>query len=344
MHESVTPTEWAARQYPELPAESITKRTFENAYLSASDSGHIYWDNPTPRGYVRGAVHESNGRLVAESQRKGGMGGDMVISTNPAALSKREKDEAADNHINGHWLYAGTWMYGFGHFLIETLPALWPLLEQDAKFDGIAAHRFNFNQVHQWQNDIVELIFPGPIHVVREGPATVDKITVPVRPSQYQDHISPVAAQVWDAIAEKAGRGPSQSVFLSRTQFEAKQPTSTRGRGYANSEAVDDLFRSHGFRVISPETMNVLEQIEAVSGADCIAGQGGSALHLSVFAKPGAKVVELGDSRTRENLVNTQRAISFAKRQPTAHIPYVEDAGKHFDLSHIEKHLVSLGL
>ena len=293
---------------------------------------------------MRGAAFGPDGKLLEESQRLGGTNSDLVITVNPPILSSRERDEAAATKLEGHWLYAGSWMHGFGHFLIETLPTLWPLLEEGAKFDGITAHRFNSPRLHDWQTELVQMIFPGKIDVIIDGPKMVQELTLPVRPSQYQGHISPVAAKVWDAISAKAGSSNSSRVFLSRTQFEAEQAGSTRGREYANSAAVDDLFRDKGFTVIYPEIMSVRDQIKAVRSAPIVAGQGGSALHLSVFTRAGGKVMELGDRRTTNHLVGAQQAISFAKGQPTVQVPYVGDSDGNYDLKHLASSLKALGV
>ncbi|MHA7219721.1 glycosyltransferase family 61 protein [Arthrobacter sp. MDT1-48-3] len=339
------PQHWTIYRYAETPAAQITMSEVRLAYLSASDSGHIYWDHPAPLAYVRGAVHESNGKLVAESQRRGGMDGDFVISVNPPFLSPREREEAQHRVLRGRWLYAGSWMYGFGHFLIETLPTLWPLLDEQANFDGIAAHRFNFNQVHSWQNEIVGLIFAGGIEIVREGPMRVENLTVPVRPSQYKRSIAPIAARVWDTVAANAGEGGRRPVYLSRTLFEENMTAKgvDQGRKYSNSSAVDDLFRARGFDVLFPESMSATDQIRAVKTAPIVAGQSGSALHLAAFNQ-GGKILEIGDRRTPDAVLSAQQAISFAKNQLVAKVPYEGDGNQNLDLNHLVNCLDTLGI
>lgn len=331
---------WKVYSFPRMADEQLTSQLVRGAILSRAESGSVYWDAPNPRrSFVRGAVYDQRGRIVQMSQRKGGMNADMVLSVNPPVLSPREKDEAQAHAIAGHWLYAGSWMHGFGHFLVETLPTLWPLASADVDFDGICAHRFNSLRTHDWQFELVRLLSTnGSVEVIDDRPATIEQLTVPARAYHYQVAIDPIAQAVWDLIAERATIGaPAQHgrpVYLSRTRFQRDQASQgvMTGREFRNAEEVDALFENAGFHVVFPETLSATEQVRLARSASVLAGPSGSALHLSVFARPGARVIEVGDARTGASLVATQKAISSVKLQPTAKIPYVAGAGGEVDI------------
>lgn len=51
----------------------------------------------------------------------------------------------------------------------------------------------------------------------------------------------------------------------------------------------------------APEDLSVLDQVRLGRFAPIIAGQGGSALHLSVSSKRGARVLKLGGPDQRPN-------------------------------------------
>ncbi|NUU33383.1 glycosyltransferase 61 family protein [Arthrobacter sp. C9C5] len=332
---------WATCNFPVMSFESVTKRVVADAVLSRAESGSIFWDNPAPRSFVRGAVYDSAGKLCADSQRMGGVNADLVISVNPPILAQRERLEAADTRLDGQWLYAGSWMHGFGHFLVETLPTLWPLFESGAEFDGIVAHRFNSPRTYDWQFEILRLLTDAEVRVVLDSPAVASQLTVATRPYHYQREISAVADKVWTAVSEAAGGAIAAPVYLSRTLFHKEQGARS-GREFANSEAVDDLFREHGFDVLFPETMSVTEQIRAARSAPILAGQSGSALHLSVFQQPGGRVLEVGDSRTRGKMIGTQQAICAIKKQQVAQIPYKADDAGNLDLLNLRNALAPL--
>ena len=81
---------------------------------------------------------------------------------------------------------------------------------------------------------------------------------------------------------------------------------------------------SAGFDVVHPENLPIAEQIRLASGAAVIGGNSGSALHLSAFAPPGRRVIEVGDSRAPHRPVVMQTIIDSVRQHPQAHIPYTE--------------------
>lgn len=339
---------WNVMPFRQKPAEDMALQTVHNAVLSRVDSGRIYWEGRSPSGFIRGAVYDHRGFLVPESQRKGGVNADIIVSSNPLELASREKAEANENFLEGRWLYAGNWMHPFGHFLVETLPNLWPLLDDPSGFAGIVAHRFNSPQTPDWQFEIVKLLTGVEVRVIDDEPATVEELVVAPRPYDYQQAISPLADRVWNLISERAGEDTQDEmgvpVYLSRTEFERGRlgRRSTTGREFINGDEVDAVFAEHGFRVVQSETMTVTEQIRLARSAPILAGPSGSALHLSVFCRPGARVIEVGDARTRNSMVSTQQAISAAKQQEAAHIPYQADDEGRIDLHHLRSRLMEL--
>jgi capsular polysaccharide biosynthesis protein len=340
-------SEWKVCVFPELPATEVVTETVRGAFLSRAESGAIHWTNPWPREYVRGAVYDGEGRLVPASQRLGGMNRDTVVTVNPPRLRRRERWAAHARRFRGRWLYAGNWMHGFGHFLVETLPTLWAIADRPEQVRGIAAHRFNSGKTHAWQFELVRLLTTAPVELIDGRPARVAELLVPTRPYQYQRAISPVATRVWDAMAERARAGAEPAagtpLFLSRSRYDDRGAgRAATGREYHNRQAVDEVFADRGFQVVHPETLPVAEQIRLVWAAPVLAGQAGSALHLSAFARRGTRVLELGDTRTGAKIVGTQAAISAVKAQPTAHVPFVSDGEGGMDLAHLRRRLDAL--
>jgi capsular polysaccharide biosynthesis protein len=322
-----------------IPDADLEARWVDGAAVSRADSGSINWDVPAPRSYVRGAVHTRDGDLVESSQRAGGTGGDLVLTVNPQHLTAEELKEAANHPVRGSWLYAGTWMHGFGHFIVETLPTLWPLLPDAGEAGGVrgvVAHRFTSRRRHAWQEDLVRpLVGDRDIHVVDATPATYERLLVPSRPYLYESAISPRAAEVWDWVARTVAPAPAPHmprIFLSRTRFIDSLPKDApaRARAYSNTSAVDDLFRQRGFSVVFPEDLAVTDQIALVRDAEIVAGPSGSALHLAAFMRSG-RVIELGDSRSATDFVTTQRAIAAVKDQLVVHVPFQADVRGGFD-------------
>ena len=340
---------WSATEFPSIPDVDTEPFDVKGALLSRSDSGSIFWDKSAPRSYFRGSVYQGGGRLVSESQRHGGTGADLVLTVNPPHITPEERELALENHRDGTWLYAGNWMHGFGHFIVETIPMIWPIVERGPEIQGISAHRFTSRRTFDWQHDFLRRVLgERPVEVVDVEPVSYERLIVGARPYRYQRSISSRARIAWEAVAESmpgSGEGSALKVFLSRTSFVESQPENSwaSSRAYGNSRAIDDVFKDHGFTVVFPEQLSIEEQVVIARDAHYLAGAGGSALHLAAFSR-GARVIEVGDKRSGDRLVSSQRAIAAVKHQQIAQIPFVESGDGELDVDHAHRELKVLGV
>jgi capsular polysaccharide biosynthesis protein len=245
--------------------------------------------------------------------------------------------------LKGTWLYAGNWSTHFGHFLLETLTNLWPDPGQHAaSLTGILAHRpiggklpssgrpvpLRAPNLKPWQGELLALTGYGAAEkrIVHGRPLKVERLLVPARPVLLKRWALPPAVDVWRRVSERVGRrGPHDRIFLSRSRFHGRR--ADRARTDAAWDAgVDALFGAAGFHVVHPETIPVSEQIALVRGAAVLAGPAGSALHLSVFADPGARVLVIGDRRSPHRPPPTQTVIDAACGHQTAFAPNRDEA------------------
>jgi capsular polysaccharide biosynthesis protein len=229
---------------------------------------------------------------------------------------ERVKVSRRAQRLSGTWLYAGHWSTHFGHFLLETLPNLWPDPgEYAAGLSGVIAHRqirgavppgadrvrLHRPDLPTWQQQLMDLVGYGAadVHVVHGHAARVERLVVPARPVVLKRRAGPAAVQVWRRVSDAVGaRGSQSRVYLSRSRFHAGDPGPGRARtDEAEDARLDEVFAEAGFHVVHPETLPITEQIELVRGAKVLAGLSGSALHLSAFAEPGTRVLTVEDRR-----------------------------------------------
>lgn len=265
------------------------------------------------RRATTGAVYDAAGMLISASQRTGGIGGDLVTAVDPESIS----GAGGFNRLTGRWLYGGNWMSQFGHFISESLTTLWPRLD----VDGIICHPFIFGtSVHPWQMTLVRRLgFTGPVLIAKQG-CIVDELVIPQRPFTLNKSAAPEAVNVWNRVASPGTHGGR--VFLSRSKLE-KDPRHVPG-----DDRLDDMMTAKGFQVIHPQTLSVDEQLEVVAGTSIVSGVSGSALHLSAFAHPHCKVLELGDARSPRAALPNQRVIDNAVGRQSGFIPFVDDEGR----------------
>lgn len=304
------------------------------------------------RMWMSGAVHDAEGRLVPESQRIWAGDRDAPVAADPGLIRVPRRARRFD----GTWIYAGHWTRHFGHFLLETLTTLWPDPSHLAQpcVDGILAHRSCYGQAEprpgdgagtqpidapEWQVKLLELAGWGglPLFSVRSRPVRVERLQVPSRSLMLKAWARPEATALWRRIASGVEPGADEAVFLSRRRFHRANvgdDKSVRAES-AWDEELERRFSSAGFRVAHPEIMPLREQLALVGGARVLAGSAGSALHLSAFASPGTRVLEIGDRRTPGAPLPSQRMVDAACGHLSAFVPHADRRALRRALAHI---------
>jgi capsular polysaccharide biosynthesis protein len=85
--------------------------------------------------------------------------------------------------------------------------------------------------------------------------------------------------------------GARKNLFVSRAD-------APQARHLTNRAAIEDLARNQGLHIVAPEQLGFAEQHALFASADTITGEYGSALHNSIFSRPGTVVCALrGNSR-----------------------------------------------
>lgn len=310
---------WNVPAYPHEPRGKQKMRVVEHARLTRVQRGPlrvVKW----PDQWITGAVYSRNGWLLPMSQ-KITAGGHRVAMADP----KRLTPERRPRRLRGRWLYGGHWMMHFGHFLTETVTTLWP--EDIRPVRGLVFHRYLSPNplVLPWQQHMLDLAGYGglPVEFVDDEQVRVNELLLPSRALIQHGWARQGAVEVWHRMAEAVPEAePSWSastwparVFMSRTAFNERMRA--RGRKDPRSTPehdamLDETFAEAGFAVVAPETLSIDDQIRLARGARVFAGQAGTALHLACFAQPGARVLELGDTRSKRYGVRTQRVINTA--------------------------------
>lgn len=281
-------------------------------------------------------MHDAAGSLVPESLRGWSGGRADPRAVDPDVVPVPEGAAALD----GTWLYAGHWNGHFGHFLLETLPTLWP--EPRAGLAGIVVHRpprgpltpDHADVAHRefrpapWQQALLDAVGYGGLElcVVLGRPVRAQRLLVPGRPSVLKQWALPQAVDLWRR-AEGGTPSNHERVWLSRSAFQRDGPA-RRARADAEwSARAERAFEAAGYVVVGPEELSIPDQIALVRGARSIAGLSGSALHLSVFGRPGTEVVVVGDARDAQRQAAAQRVIDEACAHRAVFVPHRDDVG-----------------
>lgn len=185
----------------------------------------------------------------------------------------------------------GGYVFGhFGHFLIEGLARVWPVLNQEFK---------NKKYVFVVKKGTKSL--PGyalqmlnGLGIKSENIILIHKTTkfagvyVPVQAAVISKYICPIMQDVFSKIAKNLAVKKSQTydkIYLSRSKMND-------GRLFGES-AIENMFSKNGYKIIWPEKLPLSEQISLVSNCKVMAGAAGTALHLALFMRPGGCVIQI---------------------------------------------------
>jgi capsular polysaccharide biosynthesis protein len=247
---------------------------------------------------TRGAVYDAEGALVAASNR------------HPHSYRSCDPDTLPSGTVGRHLqraIYLGHAFRHFGHFLLETIPALCWVREVDAAmpllfhaFDK-TAQRNVFTQTPYGAECLRLLgIAPDRIVLATSDIAVADLL---LSPRAYQIGRGPNYdfRSVYHALrdaAQRDSRSTAQRVYLSRRRLRGRR----HPQRLAAEGAIERHMKRRGFEVLYPESIRFGDQIRVVAGADIVAGVDGSALHLSAFMRPGSRMLVLETQRRADIL------------------------------------------
>ena len=257
--------------------------------------------NDPATGTFRGCLYTAEGERLALSQRPGGAAAYRFSPGDPDRIDPESL--AAAPRLAGRTLYLGHYLAHYGHFLTETLSSFWILgREPAAAFDRVAFHPAGFGRrltayartcLAAFDIDPDRLLLLDPEGLGGAPAVRFEEVVVPERLFRLWDAADPLLAEVYARIRDRmlAGRAPlpPRALYITR---RASYWRSTR-RIVANEVRVEALFRRRGFLAIDPAGMAFADQLALYAAAPTIAGLSGSALHNSLFQRPGARLIEI---------------------------------------------------
>jgi hypothetical protein len=198
----------------------------------------------------------------------------------------------------------------YGHFLMEILPKLYLLrIIRDMGVDyQVVIHR----TVPNWVKTFVDLYFEADDLIWYDMRNDVLLPSVVLSPSMMQQEHSfhPLMNVVAEDVLIRAGISPvlqgqtdrtASLIYLSRTRVVGGW------HKIINESDVEDTFRSAGFQIVHPLELSLREQLAIYRNAICIAGQYSSALHNSLFARRGIKVLSLNRINWYQSMITRLR-------------------------------------
>ena len=237
-------------------------------------------------------------------------------------------------------LYLGFINVHYGHFIINSLPRFWPLLDRRALGDPLLLCHTRGTRA-DWER------YPFIGAMLGGLGLTLDELKAPLRATRIrrllvaeaslceQSHAYPI----FGALGEAVGRGcwndadkdgESRPLYLSKTKL-----ASGIGR-LAQESMIEDMLAGAGIDVAHPETMTFPEQVATMARRRTILATTGSSLHTSIFSAPNRRIIGVSLSE----LVNSNYALIDALNGNTSQYVYPSFTGRiEGDDFHITHHL-----
>ncbi len=201
-----------------------------------------------------------------------------------------EIDRATLNYVDEDVIYGGAMIYHFGHFITETLARMWYFVEHpdDArKIVFVAIKSKPCPTPEPWIYEFFELFGLSRERIVTvEEPTQFRSVLVPDQALYFRHSYSKEFLLPYRFIVGRLPRRKTpKKIFLSRSkEFVSKM---------CNVGYFDDFYRAHGFEIVYPEKLSLIDQVSIISGADEIATFLGTTSHWAAVCKPGTKLTLL---------------------------------------------------
>lgn len=177
----------------------------------------------------------------------------------------------------GSVIYLGPLFDHFGHFLLEGLARLWCARDfPNHKLAWSAPMGSDQTTLKPWQQELLAELGVARDVILVAKPTRFAEIIVPNAGFKIQSYFHPGYAAFLDRVGTKYVPKSKTNIWLSRSRIED-------GMGLIGSDLLETRLEQAGWKIIYPETMTVSEQFQAISQANRIAGEVGSALHLPMF-------------------------------------------------------------
>jgi len=270
---------------------------------------------------MTGALYSEDGALIELSQRVSGIAGDHVVLADPDIIV----DQSTPVRLPGSGCYLGHLFEHYGHFITESLSAIWPVIAGE-KFDYFAIHPFGavggLNENAAWTFGRFG-IEPSKIHIIR-GQTWFEELTIPERTWKPNQCVHNAYGEIVTALSKPFWQNePSRKIYLSRSKVP--------NRPIENEPDIEEYFSIMGYDIVHPQILSFEQQLKLFGMCDILAGFSGSALHNILFCQPGTAVVSLGDRRTRDTLLPNQRLCNAICSCQMVLIPFAQGA-RGFDL------------
>lgn len=189
-------------------------------------------------------------------------------------------------------IFGGVIIPHFGHFLIDSLSRLWYIVKNKAVINHYKIVFINSGVVPSYVYETLELLGLKREQIIFLREITQFKEIIIPAQSGYTilDYVHREYLTIYDEIffnSIQKYKGPKyKKIFLSRAKCKS-------GYKIIGEDYFEKFFSEHGFEILYPDEMTMLEKVFLVGNANEIATTCGTIAHYSLFANKNCKFVIL---------------------------------------------------
>ena len=250
--------------------------TYENAVVLGQCKGWRTEDGINRFSEINSGCLDTDNQWIKDSETHFGQVDDYQIDT---------PIEYVDEEV----LYGGFIIPHYGHFLTQSVLRLWAYFKNDYQGNKIAFSA-GPGDIPQYAKDFFALVGIAKENIIFvRKPTRFKKVLIPekaVMPDwgYYSKEFLVPFHKIRDN--ENIAAGTAERIYMSRCKFGGK------ARCFGE-EAIEEVFRKNGFKIVYPEMLTLEEQVSLMKGAKHLAALNGTPLNNGFFAYPGLKVWSL---------------------------------------------------
>lgn len=212
----------------------------------------------------------------------------------------------------------------YGHWLMEGVPKLFLLRRLRSDLPGplrIVVPSTVAAMVRPWS----ELLMPGvEIEVFDDASESVlcEHLLLPSWLGGRTHHYHSLLGVMIDEFRVEHGiEDAGERIYVSRE-------TENEHRVLTNKAEVEEIAADVGFRIVIPERLTPLEQMQRFGSATRVVGPFGSSMHNAIFSPVGAKVCCLNWINGLQSKISHLRRQSVGYILPVGGLPVAHERGK----------------
>lgn len=236
----------------------------------------------------------------------------LAARSSGARIARRIPGQALLLANNGHQIY--------GHWLVDFLPKLYLLERAGLDIDQISI--MLPSDIGGFGAEFLRVLGVRDERIIRYDPDCEslfpDELVVPTT-LRWGGRCSPLFADAVAYLNERIDRCNRLPVSQARRLFLSRGQSGRNARPFVNEDRVEQLAVEAGLTLVHPERLPLLEQIALFRGARRVVGQYGSALHATIFGRPGVVVCGL-HGQLPASFDALQSGIGERLGQPTGYV------------------------